>query len=392
MTSPARPRVLCVDDERHVLDGFSRVLRSEFEVVPAAGGVAALHAMQGALPRFAVVLSDMRMPGMNGVAVLAAARRLVPDATRVLLTGQADVKAAIAVVNEAQIFRFLTKPCRPEELLATLRQAAEQHHLLLAQRELLTHTLTGSVQALIEMLALTNPIGYGRALRARQLIADLATLIGFRDRWQMEMAAMISQIGVPVLPPDLGARYAAGDPLSDEEEVEVARLPLLALRVLGTLPRLDEIRAILTHLNDRYDAAASPAIEEHHPLGARLLRAVLDFDRLRSGGMNDADCLATMRGRADRYDPDVLVDLARVAHSEAPDSSCEMRLRDVPVGMIFASDVRMEDGTLLIARGQESTEGLLERIERYWSHLESQPVRVMWPAAQPAELPQRQAP
>ncbi|MBK7350559.1 MAG: response regulator [Gemmatimonadetes bacterium] len=381
--TPPLPRVLCVDDERHVLEGLGRVLRREFEIVPAVGGAAAVALLQGD-HGFDVVLSDMRMPGVDGIAVLGAARRLVPDATRVLLTGHADLRSAIAAVNEGQIFRFLTKPCPPEVLGAALGQAVAQHRLVVSERELLERTLKGSVQALLDVLGLANPVALGRAARARRLIGALATLIGFRDRWQMEMAAMLSQVGAIALPAATAERLAAGARLSPEEEAQVADMPAVALRLIAEIPRLDEIRAILGHVHLRYaGGTAEPLVRgDDIPLGARMLAVVLAYDRLTSGGHAAAEALARLQAHQGWYDPAMLADLATVTGAEAGREILELRLQDVKLGMIFVDDVRTAEGTLLVARGQEVTPGLLGRVENYWSALElPAPVRVTQPEA-----------
>ncbi|MFN8647553.1 MAG: response regulator [Gemmatimonadales bacterium] len=380
--TPPLPRVLCVDDERHVLEGLGRVLRREFEIVPAVGGAAAVALLQGD-HRFDVVLSDMRMPGVDGVAVLGAARRLAPDATRVLLTGHADLRAAVAAVNEGQIFRFLTKPCPPEVLGTALRQAVEQHRLVTAERELLERTLKGSVQALLDVLGLANPVALGRAARARRLIGALAALIGFRDRWQMEMAAMLSQVGAIALPAATAERLAAGAGLSTVEEAQVADMPAVALRLLAEIPRLDEIRAILGHVHLRYDGPVDQVPRgDDIPLGARMLAVVLAYDRLTTAGHAAPEALARLQAHQGWYDPAILADLATVTGAEAGREILELRLPDVKLGMIFVDDVRTSDGTLLVARGQEVTPGLLGRVENYWSALElPAPVRVNLPEA-----------
>lgn len=117
---------------------------------------------------FAVVVSDMRMPGMDGAAFLATVRHRWPDMVRVLLTSHADVEAAIRVVNDGQIFRFLLKPCEPVTLRRVLHDAVAQHRLLTAERELLERTLQGSVRSLLE-----HPPGVERHLRATDGLGPL---------------------------------------------------------------------------------------------------------------------------------------------------------------------------------------------------------------------------
>src|ERR1700719_1967219 len=130
---PATPSILCVDDEARVLDGLKLTLRRGFEVLTAtsgAEGLAMLKRMAGA----AVVISDMRMPGMDGAAFLTQVKEQWPESTRLLLTGEAGCDAAVAAVNEGQIFRFLTKPCTPEKLIAAVEAAVRHHQLIMAEK------------------------------------------------------------------------------------------------------------------------------------------------------------------------------------------------------------------------------------------------------------------
>jgi hypothetical protein len=218
-------------------------------------------------------------------------------------------------------------------------------------------------------------------------MGEVAALIGFRDRWRMEMAAMLSQVGVLTLPPALAARYGDGVELQPEEEALVARLPAVALGLLRDIPRLDEIREVLAHVNDRFDGPVGEqtSIRDQIPLGARLLRAVLDFDRLCSRGFPTQEAVARLRARTGWYDPDVLSDLVAAVGAEGHRVVRELRFQDVELGMAFVDDVRAGDGTLLVARGQEVTHNLLERIQDYWSDLELPgPVRVTQTAGPPA--------
>ena len=104
--------ILCVDDDANLLEGLKRQLRKQFTLETALSGEAGLVVVKEDGP-FAVVVSDMRMPGMNGARFLAQVRAMAPDTVRILLTGQTDIQDAIVAVNEGHIFRFLTKPCPP---------------------------------------------------------------------------------------------------------------------------------------------------------------------------------------------------------------------------------------------------------------------------------------
>ena len=137
-------RVLFVDDEPQVLDGIQRSLRKHIDVQTAASGADGLRLLAEAGP-FALVVSDMRMPNMDGAQFLAKAREKSPDTVRMILSGQADLEATIAAVNEGHIYRFLSKPCPADKLLAAIEDGLNQHRLLTAEKVLLEQTLSGCV-------------------------------------------------------------------------------------------------------------------------------------------------------------------------------------------------------------------------------------------------------
>ncbi|MGA2348973.1 MAG: response regulator [Terracidiphilus sp.] len=129
-------KILFVDDEPSVLDGYRRMLRREFEVDTAVGGQEGLAKIHDFGP-YSVVISDMRMPGMNGAQFLAQVRKNTPDTIRMLLTGYTDINAAIDAVNEGKIFRFLTKPCAKESLVEAINLGLVEYRSVKAEKELI---------------------------------------------------------------------------------------------------------------------------------------------------------------------------------------------------------------------------------------------------------------
>jgi response regulator RpfG family c-di-GMP phosphodiesterase len=264
-------------------------------------------------------------------------------------------------------------------LKAVLNQAVEQHRLLTSEREQTELTLRGSVQALVEVLALSNPAAFGRATRVQSLVSEVAALIGYRDCWQIEMAAVLSQLGVLSIPPETALRYGGGAELSAEEEAIIARFPEVALRLLRNIPRLDEIREILQHLTTDFESDGRPGTSrgEEIPLGALLIRPLLEYDLLLSRGCRPDEAMGRLRARGKAYDPAVLSDIGRVTGADSNQVIMELNFQNVQLGMAFIDDVRAPDGTLLVARGQEVTPALLARIDSYWSDMVlPAPVRV----------------
>ncbi len=373
MQPSEKPRVLCVDDEPNVLEGLSLHLRRRYAVATATSGAAALVQLARD-PAPAVVISDMRMPVMDGAALLGRARDLAPDTVRMLLTGQADLASAIKAVNHGQLFRFLTKPCQPADLLAAVEAAVRQHELLTAERVLLEETLHGSIRALTEVLALTSPACFGRATRMKSQVSALARAAGLSERWQVEVAAMLSQLATITLPAETAERLCAGRPLSEPEARMVERLPEITERLLGAIPRLELVREILAlHLRPNAGREASDAARR----GAQVLRVVADLDALEAGGQPMARAFDTLRGRAGVYDADVLAAYAELRGSAPVEEIREVDVDGLRVGMVLAEEVRLKSGALLAARGFEVTEGFLARVRNFQGSLASASLRVV---------------
>ena len=128
------PKVLFVDDDPKVLAGIRRQLRKKVPIETVESGRAGLEAMHASGP-FSVVVTDYCMPEMNGIEFLTRVRQVAPETVRVLLTGSADLNAAIQAVNQGNIFRFLTKPCSPEELTAALNAGIAEYRRTRKERK-----------------------------------------------------------------------------------------------------------------------------------------------------------------------------------------------------------------------------------------------------------------
>jgi DNA-binding NtrC family response regulator len=135
MPETLRPRILVVDDDIEVLDALQRQLRGHFDVTATCEAKEAIRLAVSSGP-FAVVVSDLRMPGLDGVSLLYLIRQAAPETVRVLLTGDGDMEAAISAINQGNIFRFLTKPCPSAALIRALEASVEQYRKVTGGREL----------------------------------------------------------------------------------------------------------------------------------------------------------------------------------------------------------------------------------------------------------------
>lgn len=375
MGSQSLPRVLCVDDETRVVEGLALHLRKDYQVVTAQSGAEALKLLKE-LGGAAVVVSDMRMPGMDGSLLLQQVMRFHPDTTRILLTGEPGRDAAVAAVNKAHIFRFLTKPCPPDELRTAVEAGVMQHRLVTAERSILKETLLGCIKALVDVLAITNPVAFGRASRVKRLTMEFAETCGYKDYWQLEAAAMLSQIGYLSLPTALVEKLYYGEQLTPEEKTLADGVPDVVSSLLENIPRLDPVIQILTALNWTDEQIARLG-EGTIGLGTRILGVVLEYDAFITQRHAVDVAVQSLRGRSARFGEQLVEQFGQ--HVGAGSTSKQLReipLRSAQVGMIIMQDVRTHMGTLLVARGFEVTSVFLERMRNFGPELLNEAVRV----------------
>ncbi len=361
--------ILLVDDEVAILDGLRRQLRKNFTVHTAGGGAEALELLER--QQVTVVVSDMRMPLMDGATFLSEVRSRYPHVVRILLTGQADTQAAITAVNEGQIYRFLTKPCPPEVLLEEIGSAVEINRLMKAEKELLATTLHRTVEALMTTLSLAQPTAFAHAERVTRTVSELAEALAIEDPWEVEVTGMLAHVGTVTLPPNVLEKLHAGRPLNEEEIEMAARVPAVSRDVVATIPRLEGVAEAIGLQRMRYDGkGAGPDAPrgEDLPLGARVLRVAADFNSGMSQRPSVQDTLSAMRADGGAYDPrvlDALVQRHGASESDAPPR--EIEIFDLEEEMVVFDDVFTTEGVLLVGRGTVVTDSLILRLENYSS-------------------------
>lgn len=362
-------RVLCVDDESNVLVAYQRNLRKKFAVEVAPGPNEGLAVLERNGP-FAVVVSDMRMPVMNGVEFLLRVKQRWPDTVRMVLTGNADVTNAIESVNQGNIFRFLTKPCPSDQLATAIHDGITQYQLIKSERELLEHTLNGSIKTLSEILSIVSPESFSFAVKLRSLVKTYAEFNGLRNSWELELAAVLSDIGFVSLPPEVVVKSRSGQALSDIEEQMLDRVPEIGHNLLANIPRMDAVARIILYHKKQYnghgfpiDSVKGPEI----PAGARILKVLSDLSLIESRGKSRAEAMLRLRQCNGWYDPATLDSVeAFLAGAKIPgpgtSSGVPVNVMQLRIGQVLVSNIKLAHGQLLVGAGQEITEPMLERI------------------------------
>ena len=365
-------RVLIVDDDENLLATCRTTLRKQFALETALGAEAALDAIEHDEP-YAVIVSDMRMPGVDGLQLLQTVQARTPDTVRMMLTGNADLDTAIRAVNDGNVFRFVAKPCPTADFAKILEAGIRQYRLVMAEHELLEQTLQGAIKVCSEILSAVDIRTYGHAMQVRELIAPIARGLGIEHAWQVEVAALLAEIGNATIPPVVLVRRRHGSTLSGAETDMLSRVPVRGHDLIASIPRLEPVARAVLYSRKSYDGSGIPNDDvagEDIPEAARLLRIVSDFVTLEAEGESKRRAVEILRSRTGQYDPRLLEAAASVlCPAPGGDTTTSANL-SVPfaglrVGDLLRSNIETDDGVLVTQAGSIVTSTLLERMRNF---------------------------
>lgn len=412
-----KPKVLLVDDEESILNSLRRLLRGQpFEVLLATSGAQALDIM--AQQPIDLVMSDARMPNMDGATLLAHIHKLYPTTTRILLTGYADLPTIINAINEGQIHRYISKPWNDEEILLTLRQAlAHQHTERERQRlELLTRqqndqlkslnttlekhvaSRTAELQQTADMLDLAYEElkhSYVTGTEVFSLLANLrlppakqtnrqiielvrvhCQLHGLDEGTSRDLAMAAALYNIGKLSWTDSMMTAPSDLLHHNDRERYRSYPKQSESLLMTLDPMKDAARLILHHQERWDGSGFPdrLKGEAIPFGSRLLKLAVDFIELQRGlilerQMNSDEALVYIRNYAGKlYDPDMVEDFIQVCAAYQSDVSLAdptvkvLTTREVTAGMILARNLNADNGMLLLNAGKVLNGPLVEKL------------------------------
>ena len=399
--------VLCVDDEPHILSALRRLFRTQgYEVVSADSGRAGLEVL--ASRQVDLIISDMRMPEMDGVAFLEQARQQSPDTMRVLLTGHADVSQILDAVNRGEIYRYITKPWDDHEMTLVVRHALERQGLerdrrrlealsvqqneqlrelnqsleakvasrteeLVGSNDKLKRNFLTSIQVFSSLIELRGENLAGHSRRVADLARRIALRMGLdaRETQQIFIAGLLHNIGkigfsdslldmaVPRMNGDLLGLYR-----SYPARGEQLLMPLEDLREAATLVRAHQ---------ERFDGEGFPdrLAGLDIPLGARILALASDYDNLQIGTLSerhlrpDQAAKIVIESSGKRYDPAVVAAFGEVTTGKNPVEA--LRDTGLPVaklkpGMRTTRDLVTKEGSLLLSTDHLLTERMIGQI------------------------------
>jgi response regulator RpfG family c-di-GMP phosphodiesterase len=416
-TATNKPKLLLVDDEESILNSLRRLLRGQpYEVLLATSGAQALEIM--AQQPVDLVMSDARMPNMDGATLLAHIHQHYPDTIRIMLTGYADPSAIIKAINEGQIHRYISKPWHDEEMLLTLRQSlayqhSERERLRLVQEtwdqneqlKRLNATLekhvaarTCELQQTADMLDLAYEElkrSYATGTEVFSLLANLRLPPAKQTNRQiielvrvyckchgldegtsrdLTMAAALYNIGKLSWTDSMMS--TPSDLLHHSDRERYRGYPKQSESLLMTLDPMKDAARLILHHQERWDGSGFPdrLKGEAIPFGSRLLKLAVDFIELQRGlilerQMNSDEALVYIRQYAGRlYDPELVEDFIQVCATYLSDVTLAdptvkvLTTRDLAAGMILARNLNADNGMLLLNAGKVLNGPLVEKL------------------------------
>jgi CheY-like chemotaxis protein len=360
-------KILLVDDETEILMAYQRNLYKNYSISIAASGAEALDIIRND-NNFAVILTDFSMPGINGIELLTEVKNISPDTTRMLITGYADLSIAISAVNTGKVFRFMTKPISTDNLLLVVRAAVEQYKLINSEKELLNKTLKGSIKILIDILSIGYPEIFSVSTQYRNLAKKIGEELKIPDIWELEIASLLSEIGVSVIPLEI-ANKLSKDEILDEEEVQIARkIPLYSKELLKNIPRLENVANAI----EQQDCNPSNAESDTNtvdsqlkpPIISRILKVVKEYHNESKKGFESNEIIKSMLINSHCYDSKVVAVLGMILSGDKDRHKIKtVMIQKLESGMVLAADVYNEDGLVLLRKGRELSDVHIMRLK-----------------------------
>ena len=411
------PALLFVDDEPGILSSLRRLFRPQgYRIYIAESGAAGLEIL--AKESIDLVISDMRMPEMDGATFLKEVRSRWPKVMRILLTGYADITSTVAAINHGEIYRYIAKPWDDNEIVTIVREALERMHLekenqrlsalTLAQNDELKALNTSLEQKVAERTAeLRQALAFveqshgelkksfltsvqvfagvielrsgsvdsqmsGHGRRVAEHARSVAQRMGLSDNevQNVMLAGLLHDIGKLGLPDELLSKPF--NTLTGEQRALVMKHPLIGQNILMGIEKFKEAAVLVRHHHECYDGSGYP---DHLtgiaiPQGSRILQVVNEYDSLQIGTLvqrplKQAEAMSFLiENRGKRYDP-VAVDAFVKLISETQKtgvSEVPLRTMHLKPGMVLTRDQLHRDGYMLLAKGSVLTSEIIGQL------------------------------
>jgi CheY-like chemotaxis protein len=355
-------KVLLVDDDAKLLSSLKRNLCFDYDLTIAESGQQALDRLS-AHEQFSVIVTDMRMPHMDGIQFIEEARRVAPNSVYLMLTGNQDIQTAMKAVNDGQVFRFLNKPCEVAEIKRALDAALKQYSLMHAEKELLQKTFVGAVNVLSDVLDSLRPDVVQQSHRVDSVMRACEEGLGFCGNWEYRMAARLGLVGLVLQPPNEQERFQKLGPADPESQHLFDEILMTSARMIERIPRLNSVVAILRAPQITDGAVGLADIEHTTPaLGGLLLRVATYWTNLTSTGSAPLAALDELREAFPDMPLQIVEALLALECEQTYARPLKLSVENLTEGMVLYDDVHSDDGAVLLRKGRRLTTAAIEKL------------------------------
>lgn len=358
--------VLVVDDTPDNIAILSTILKKKYRVLAANNGETALKILKNEKNVDLVVL-DILMPGLSGYDVCRAIKN-DPSLTDIPVLFASSLSEIEEIVKGFKVgaVDYIIKPYQKEEIFARVKVHLELKKAKNEIQTLLSKTLLGSLKLMMEILTINQPQLVQQSTRVKRYVKDILPKLKLSqpDALAIELAAMLSHIGCISMPSEIMRKVFAGTKLSVEETSRYLQFPETGARLVENIPRLEKPAAIIR--NQLVPVKSLPfAPNQVEFIGSILLNVLASFDVLINQGVEEEYALTRLKMMFLDCPP-VLFNALREVLAEAKDSPQQyLPVEALQSGMILAEDVKLRDGHLLLPRGTELTDNLVELVQRF---------------------------
>jgi len=354
-------KLLVVDDEPHVLKSMERILRehaSLFTVQTVANGTDALALISGDKEgEYFCVISDLRMPDMNGIELLDKIRQVNVNIIRILVSGKLTLESTVQAVNQGRVWHVIEKPYEKEEISNIVISAYETFMCSRRKDAMTRETIEGAILILHDLLVLNNPMAYGMTLRIHNIVRHLLPLLPINAKDMADAAARLCYAGCNTIPNTIIKKITLQEELTEDEQALLNTIPELSGKLVSRIPSLNMASEMIARQNKPYSDVRHPSdtLEADIHLGGDLLYCAIAFDRWLVRGLKPPKAIEWLRTYEGPYNPDILNVLHMVRFPSHYERGVEISLSDLKNGMRLAQNIHDRRGVLLACVGQEVT-------------------------------------
>ncbi len=385
-------KILYVDDEDNLLSSFKSLMHSQkIETYILNNSLLIEDFLQTNGP-FAVVLSDQRMPGLDGVGTLQKVKAISPDTIRIMITGYSDLESTKNAVNIGGILHYVTKPWNDNELRNLVNDSVSLYNMSIERKYLLEElknkneklelllqgTVSGVAKILSDVIAAIGSEIASQNVKIKELGEEFLKVLpnlSEEEKWEISRSLELFNLGIVLLPSMVQTKIGR-EGLKVVNEIPIAQNHnILAANLLSEIPMFENVAKIIRLQRKNFNGSGVPVNEiikgKEIPVGARILKILTDL-YIKSTNNFTANVLLEQMAKVENvYDSELINSFLKGYNPRALNKEeVQLPIEKLKVGMILSEDLKTQSGQILLRKDSAITE-TVTKLLRYWEKTDS---------------------